>query len=80
MRESTYIKTFEMRGKKRGALLTSRAKLLELVRLRLQDPVPEAIRLAVEGTNDLAVLGKWFAAAATAGTVAELRAAMKLEP
>ncbi len=65
---------------KKAALLTSRANLLKVVRARLQDPVPETIRLAVEGTNDLAVLNLWFDAALAVNSLAELRNAMKLEP
>jgi len=58
MRESRYIKKFELRGEERGELRAKRADLLKLVSWRLEDPVPEPIRLAVEGTNDLGVLDR----------------------
>jgi hypothetical protein len=80
MRESTYIKQFELRGREQGVVLDSRAKLFKVIRSRLQDPVPESIRLAVEGTNDPVTLDIWFDVALAVTTVAELRTAMKLEP
>ncbi len=79
MRESQYIKSWEKVGEERAELRTKRADLLKAVELRLQDPVPEAIRLAIEGTNDVARLESWFAAALTAQTIADLRKEMKLE-
>jgi hypothetical protein len=79
MSESQYIKKFEMRGEERGELRARRSDLLKTVQLRLQDPVPEPIRLAVEGTNDPGALERWFEAALKAGSLAELRAAMKLD-
>jgi hypothetical protein len=36
--------------------------------------------LAVEGTNDLPTLERWFEAALTAGSIADLRREMKLDP
>jgi hypothetical protein len=77
MRESQYIKRWEQVGEERGILQTKREDLLQVVR-RLEDPVPEVIRLAVEGTNDLQTLKRWFDAALDANTIAELRHAMKL--
>ena len=49
MRESQYLKTIETRGKVEQA----RADVLTGLSLKLGSPVPESIRLAVEGTNDL---------------------------
>jgi hypothetical protein len=79
MSESQYIKQFELRGEERGELRGRRLALLRAVELRLKDPVPEPIRLAIEGTNDPEALERWFEAALKAGSLAELRAAMKLE-
>ncbi len=79
MQESQVIRGWINRGKLEGSVETRRADVLTVVRMRLQDPVPEAIRLAVEGTNDLAMLERWFEAAVQAQTLADLRAAMKLE-
>lgn len=80
MQESQVILGWIQQGEQRGIVKNARAALLELVRLRLQDPVPEAVRLAVEGTNDVNTLNRWFRAAATAGTFAEFTAAMRQEP
>lgn len=79
MSESQYIKTFVLRGREEGVVIARRSDLLKAVRLRLQDPVPEPIRLAVEGTNDPDTLDRWFEVAITAGSLAELRSAMKVE-
>jgi hypothetical protein len=79
MRESQYIKSWERVGEERGELRTKRADLLKAVQLRLEDPVSESIRMAVEGTNDLSKLETWYDAALTAESIAELRKATKLE-
>jgi hypothetical protein len=79
MRESQYIKSWERVGEQRGELRTHRANLLTAVQLRLQDPVPEPIRLAIEGTNDLSKLDTWFEAALTVPNITELLKAMKLD-
>jgi hypothetical protein len=80
MRESQYIKSWERVGEQRAQLSTKRANLLRAIELRLEDPVPESIRLAVEGTNDMSKLETWYEAALTVATIAELRNRMKLEP
>jgi hypothetical protein len=80
MRESQYIKSWERVGEERAELRTQRASLLRLIRVRVQDPVPDAIKLAIEGTNDLSKLESWFDAAALVGSIAELRKEMKIEP
>jgi hypothetical protein len=78
MRESQYIKKWELVGEDRGELRRARLYLLEAVKLRLEDPVPEAIRLAIEGTSDLPTLDRWFDAALDSSTIEELRQAMNL--
>jgi hypothetical protein len=75
MRESQYIKRWESVGEERGLLKKSRAFLLKFLR-QLEDPVPEAVRLAIEGTNDDATLDRWFDAAISAKSMAEFRKAM----
>jgi hypothetical protein len=80
MRESQYIKKWESVGEDRGSLRTKRADLLNVVKFRLEDPVPEPIRLAIEGTNDLNTLDRWLQAAATLDTIVEFRKAMNLVP
>ncbi len=81
-RESQLIKSWMKEGGDIARLQTKRADLLRTIR-RVQDPVPEAIRLAIEGTTDLDRLDTWCEAAldavSGAQTIAQLRAAMKLE-
>ncbi len=77
MRESQYIKSWEKVGEDRGRLQTRREYLLKRVG-RLVDPVPEAIRLAIEGTNDPQTLDRWFDAALDCSTITDLRKAMNL--
>jgi hypothetical protein len=79
-RKSTLIEGWKKEGAEIEKVRTSRANLLRFVQGRWGAPVPEAIRLAVEGTNDTAVLDKWIDAAATARSIAALRRAMELEP
>ena len=77
MLESKTVAVWRRQGELKGIIETARAKLLKVVRLRLQDPVPETIRLAVEGTNDPDVLDRWFDVALSAKTLADLLSAMK---
>jgi hypothetical protein len=77
MQESQVILGWINRGVQKGAVEARRADLLKVVRARLQDPVPENVRLAVEGTNDPDTLDRWFDAALSAGTLQEFLAAMR---
>jgi hypothetical protein len=79
MKESQVIKGWMDEGKVIGLVEARRADLLEVIRVQLQDPVPESVRVAVEGTNDPGTLERWFKAALTANTLAEFRAAMPLD-
>ena len=80
MRESQTIKGWMREGEELGVLRTKRGDLIELIGAHLEDPVPESIRLAIEGTNDLSRLQLWYRAALHAKNIAELRKQMKLEP
>jgi hypothetical protein len=62
VRESPFLKSFEDKGEQRGDLKRARAYLLEGLRLKLKSEVPEAIRLAIEGTNAIDTLDRWFKA------------------
>jgi hypothetical protein len=75
MRESQYLKSFEARGEVKRA----RADLLEGLGLKLGGTVPEPIRLAVEGTNDLNTIDRWFRALFSVSSWAEFQALMKQE-
>jgi hypothetical protein len=75
VRESQYLKSFESKGEVRGR----RAALLEGLECRLGSPVPEPIRLAIEGTNDLETLSRWFRALFAVNNWGEFQALMKQE-
>src|SRR5262245_35047022 len=79
MKESQVIKGWMDEGKVIGVVEARRAALLDVIRIQLQDPVPESVRVAIEGTNDPITLDRWLKAALTANTLAEFRAAMPLE-
>jgi hypothetical protein len=80
MRESQTIKGWMREGEELGELRKARTVLLKLIGAQLEAPVPETIRLAIEGTNDVSKLDLWYDAALTAETIRELRKEMKLEP
>ena len=80
MRESQTIKGWMREGEERGELRKARANLIDLIGAHLEDPVPESIRLAIEGTNDVSRLDIWYKAALTAKSFGEFRKQMKLEP
>ena len=80
MKVSQTILGWKREGKHEGVIEARRADLLETVRVRLQDPVPEPIRLAIEGTNDPDTLTRWFRAALTVQTLDELRKGMRSTP
>jgi len=77
VRESQYGKSIEARGEQKGELRRQRVDLLRVLQSRLGSPAPEPIRLAIEGTNDLSVLDRWFDAALTAASWADFQAAMR---
>jgi hypothetical protein len=80
MKESQFILRYIRRGQQEGEVRRGRADLLDCIQLRLQDPVPEEVRLAVEGTNDPDTLRRWNRVALTATSLDELRAAMRAAP
>jgi hypothetical protein len=73
VRESQYSKTFEARGEVKRA----RADVIEGLRLKFRSAVPEPIRLAIEGTNDLDRINRWFESLFTVNSLAEFEAQMK---
>jgi hypothetical protein len=72
MRESQLLQQFLDEGKVRGI----RASVLRVLNRRLADPVPEEVRLAVEGTNDPDILGQWLDLASTCQDLDAFRAAI----
>jgi hypothetical protein len=79
MRESQYIKKFEQRGKEKGELVRAREALLDVIGARFKVPVPEPMRLAIEGTTDPDLLRSWLLVAVQAETLNELRSNMKID-
>jgi len=77
-RESSYIKGWMDKGEEKGEHRNKREYHLLAIGARLQDPVPDSIRLAVEGTNDPATLDRWYLTALSSGSLADLRQAMKI--
>ncbi len=77
MRESQLSKQIETRGKHLGELERARADMLRVLQAHLKSAAPEPIRLAIEGTNDLGTLDRWFDEALTATSWAQFEAAMK---
>src|SRR5207237_6634505 len=73
VRESQYSKSYEVKGEVKRA----RTDLLRLLQSRLGAPIPEPLRLAIEGTNDLGILDRWFDTALTAASWEEFQAAMQ---
>jgi hypothetical protein len=63
MLESQVVNNWLNQGEMRGLVKKGRADLLKVLSARLPGPVPEAIRLAIEGTNDPDTLDRWFDAA-----------------
>lgn len=80
MIESPLIRSWFDRGHQKGVVEKARADLLDAIRLRLADPVPDDIRLAIEGTNDEVTLQGWFRSSLTCGTLADFQDKMRREP
>src|SRR5262249_34290475 len=79
MRESQLSKTIEAEGERKGELKRARADLLRTLQSRLGTPTPEAIRLAIEGTNDLTTVDRWYDIAWATPSWADFQAAMRSE-
>jgi hypothetical protein len=77
MKESQYVKGWLKEGEVKGLVTARRTDLLKLLLAKLREPVPEGVRLAVEGTNDPDTLERWFDAALRTGSWADFRNAMK---
>jgi hypothetical protein len=80
MRESQTIKGWMREGAEIAELRVMRACLLKVIRVKLEDPVPETIRLAIERTNDVSELDLWYEVALKAKSLADIRKQMKLVP
>ncbi len=77
VRESQYSKTIEARGEHKGEVKRAQADVVRILQARLKSTAPEPIRLAIEGTNDLGILDRWFEAALAAESWADFQTQMK---
>jgi hypothetical protein len=77
MLESQIVLGWMKRGRDEGVVVNAREFLSECIRTRLANPIPEDLALAIEGTNDDQILGRWFKFALQAQDISELRKAMK---
>lgn len=77
MKESQYIRGWLNEGEATGRVKMGQENVLAALEVKLSDPVPEDIRLAVAGTNDPDTLRRWLLAAVRASSWTEFRAAMK---
>jgi hypothetical protein len=77
MRESQFVKQWRNEGIMQGSVQTMRLVLRKIAR-RLEDPIPDVIRLALEWTGDLQTLDRWFDAALDADSIADLRKIMNI--
>src|SRR5947207_903228 len=77
MLESQVVNNWIHQGELKGIVKKGRADLLKLLSAKLPGPVPEPVRLAIEGTNDPDTLDRWFDAALQVQSWADFRAAMQ---
>ena len=77
MLESQLILGWMKQGEDRGLVKKARADVLRIIAARFQNPVPEDLMLAIEGTNDESILEAWLVEAATTASIANLLKTMK---
>lgn len=77
MRKSALVEEWKDEGRQEGAVATKRSDLFDVLEARMQNAVPEPIRLAIEGTNSLDVLRAWIRAAATATNYPDFQRSMR---
>lgn len=78
-RESKIITGWLKQGREQGGLDKMREVIQRNLSLRLKVVVPEPIRLAIEGTTDLAKLDEWYVASVEATDLADFRKRMRLD-
>jgi hypothetical protein len=76
MRESQTILGFIREGEEKGLLVRARADILRSIQLRFSQ-IPQDVRVAIDGTNDIDTLNRWFDSSLTTSSIEEFRAAMK---
>ena len=74
--ESQVVLGWQREARQDQEVKSLRQAILRALAVRLRIQVPAEVEQAVEGTNDLTILGRWFDTALTVETVADFRAAM----
>jgi hypothetical protein len=74
VRESKFLAGWEKQGMNKGELKARRKDVLRAVQLRLQNPVLIDLVNAINASDDLEELERWFDLSLTANTIAEFRA------
>jgi hypothetical protein len=77
VRESQYSKSLELKGKTQGVVLGRQEDLVQGLGFKFQTPVPEPVRLAIEGTKDLQTLNRWFRTLFEVDSLEEFQSRMK---
>jgi hypothetical protein len=76
VQESQVVLRWVREGMLKGELQAMHRNRVQVLQVRLQTPLPEDLRLAIEGTNDLDTLSRWLEVAATADSLDGFRAAV----
>jgi len=76
MKESQTMLGWIRKGESAGELRRMQAILIRTLEVRFQAPAPPDLKAAVEGTNDLGILTRWFDAALLAASPADFRSTM----
>lgn len=76
MRESQTILGFMREGEEKGRLKHAREVILRALQIRFSQ-LPQDVQAAVDGTNAIDTLDRWFQVALTAPSLEEFRASMK---
>lgn len=71
MKEPQIVLKVKHEGMAEGEVKAHRKDVLAVLQMRLANPVPESVRLAVEGTNDPDTLRRWHLLAVGAKTIQE---------
>ena len=76
MQESQTMLGWIRKGEHAGELRRMRAVLIRTLEVRFQAEIPSDLKAAVEGTNDLSILARWFDAALISPSLVDFRATM----
>ncbi len=80
MKESQVINGWMREGERKGELRQAREILLRGLRGKMSDPVPEDVRVVIEGTYDLDALNCWFDVVMQTNSLEQFRAAIHPPP